>query len=176
MAITLVGYRGTGKSTVARRVAARLEWRFVDADAVIEERAACSIREIFANQGEPAFRALEQSALAELLNHHDLVIAAGGGAVLDPRTRDAMRRSGPVIWLDASIETILQRLADDESTPERRPSLTRLDPRAEVERLLAARRPLYREVSTFSVVTDRRTPDEIADEIVARLPEVRGGP
>jgi shikimate kinase len=140
----------------------------------IEERAGCSIRQIFDEHGEPAFRAWEQTVLSELLMEEDLVIAAGGGAVLDPQTRDAMRRSGPVIWLDASIDTILQRLAADDTTRERRPSLTDLDPRTEVEKLLAVRRPLYREVSTFAMLTDGRTPDEIADEIVARLPDVRG--
>jgi shikimate kinase len=175
MALTFVGYRGTGKSTVARQIATRVGWRWVDADAVIEERAGCSIRRIFAEQGEPAFRALEQTVLAELLAEDELVIAAGGGAVLDPQTQDAMRRSGPVIWLTASIETILRRLAEDGSTRERRPSLTELDLQTEVDRLLAVREPLYREVSTFSVATDGRTPADIADEIVARLPELKGG-
>jgi shikimate kinase len=174
MAITFVGFRGTGKSTVARRIAAHLGWRCVDADVAVEERAGCSIRQIFAERGEPVFRALERAVLAESLAEKKLVIAAGGGAVLDPQTRDAMRRSGPVIWLDASVETILQRLAEDESTRERRPSLTGLDPRTEVERLLAVREPLYREVSTFSVLTDGRTPDEIANEISARLPDLKG--
>jgi shikimate kinase len=175
MVVTLVGYRGTGKSTVAGLLAARLRWGYVDADSIIENRAGCSIRQIFAEQGEPAFRSLEHAVLAKLLSENDLVIAAGGGAVLDARTRDAMRRAGPVVWLKASLETILQRLAKDDSTRERRPSLTGLDPREEVERLLAVREPLFAEVSSVQVITDDRTPDEIADEIVARLQGVRAG-
>lgn len=174
MAVTLVGYRGTGKSTVARMLADRLACPWVDADSIVEQRAGCSIRQIFEEQGEPAFRALERDALRELLAADKLVVAAGGGAVLDPRNRTAMQNSGPVIWLTARLETILQRLREDESSRERRPALTNLQQHAEVERLLADREPLYREVATFAVVTDGRTPCDIADEIVARLPQRRG--
>lgn len=175
MVVTLVGYRGAGKSRVAREVAARLGWRCVDADELIEQRAGCSIRQIFAERGEPAFREMEREVMQELLNQDGLVVAAGGGAVLDDRTRRGLSRSGPVVWLKASVETILRRLQNDETTGERRPSLTGLGLREEVERLLAIREPLYAEVSAFVVDTDELTPPQIADEIVARLPDVRAG-
>lgn len=174
MVITLVGYRATGKSTVARELAGRLGARSVDADAVIEQRAGCTIREIFANQGEPAFRSMEQVVLAELLGKHDLVIAAGGGAVLHEPTRRRMREAGEVVWLQASLETIVQRLAEDATTADRRPSLTALSLRDEVARLLAVREPLYRDAATLFVATDGRSPDAIADEIVRLLPRKDG--
>lgn len=176
MLITLVGYRGTGKSTVGRALADRLGWRCCDADAVIEERAGCSIRQIFDEQGEPAFRVLEQDVLAELLREDRLVIAAGGGAVLNAATRERMQSAGPVVWLQASVDTILQRLTSDDATHQRRPALTDLDEQDEVTRLLAVREPLYREVCTIAVVSDGRTPDDIADEIVARLPDLKDEP
>jgi shikimate kinase len=176
MVITLIGYRGTGKSTVGRAVAARLRWTCLDADEIVEERAGCTIRSIFAEQGEPAFRALEQETLAELLQGDRLIVAAGGGAVLHPPTRERMRAAGPVIWLQASLETILSRLAVDATTQERRPALTDLSERDEVARLLDVREPLYRETSTMIVGSDGRSPDDIADEIVARLPVAKDGP
>ena len=119
MLITLVGYRGTGKSTVGRALAERLGWRCCDADAVIEERSGCTIRRIFDEQGEPAFRALEQDVLAELFHEDRLIVAAGGGAVLSAATRERMQAAGPVVWLQASVDTILQRLRSDDATHQR---------------------------------------------------------
>lgn len=173
MHITLVGYRGTGKSTVGRALAERLGWRCIDADAVIEERAGCTIRRIFDEQGEPAFRALEQQVLEELLRQDRLVIAAGGGAVLSAVTRERMQSAGPVVWLQASVDTILQRLASDVATHLRRPALTDLSEQDEVTRLLAVREPLYREVGTIAVLSDGRTPEDIAGEIIQRLPGLK---
>lgn len=170
MIITLVGYRGCGKSSVAPLLAAQLGWDCVDADAEIEHRAGCSIREIFSERGEPEFRRIEREVISELLAGRALVLAAGGGAVLNAETRRELRTAGPVVWLQASVNTILKRLQADLSTRERRPSLTDDDPRTEVESLLSAREPLYREVSTIVVQTDERTPPEIVDEIFARLP------
>lgn len=174
MNITLVGYRGTGKSSVAPALAARLRWEAVDADAEIERRAGRSIREIFERDGEPAFRAHERGVLADLLSRDGLVIAAGGGAVLDGQTRLRMRSAGPVVWLQASVETILARLSADETTAGRRPALTGHDPRSEVEVLLAARQPVYAEVATITVETDGRTTAAIVDEIVCQLPALPG--
>lgn len=170
MTITLIGYRGTGKSCVAQLLAERLELTAIDADDVIEERAGRSIREIFAEQGEPGFRALERNVMAELLRRDRIVIAAGGGAVLNEVTRREMAAAGPVIWLQASPATIAQRMRDDASTRDRRPALTAADPLQEIVTLLAVREPLYRETASAVVVTDDRTVDSIAGEIIARLP------
>lgn len=173
MVITLVGYRGTGKSTVAQALAERLGWRCCDADEFVEAEAGCSIRRIFEEQGEPAFRTLEQQVLAELLQQHHLIIASGGGAVLHAPTCDRMLEAGPVVWLQASIDTILQRLSADAATRDRRPALTNLNEHDEVARLLALREPLYRQVSTIIVASDGRTPEQIADEIISRLPPLK---
>ena len=177
MTITLVGYRGTGKSTIAAALAARLGWAAIDADAEVESRAGRSIREIFATDGEAEFRRLERGVLADLLRRDRLVIASGGGAVLDPETRREMAAAGPVVWLTASLETLVARLAADSTTPGRRPALTPHDARTEIAMLLAFREPHYREVATLTVATDDRTPEDIVAEVRARLPAlIREGP
>ena len=175
MALTFIGFRGCGKSTVGAAVAARLGRPFVDADAEIERRAGRSIREIFAGSGESAFRDLERGTLAELLADDDLVIAAGGGAVLAAETRAAMRAAGPVVYLRVTAETAERRIAADATTAARRPALTALPPRQEIESLLAARGPLYAETATVTLDADGRTVDDLADAVLAALPAgVRG--
>src|SRR5687768_3992717 len=124
MTITLVGYRGTGKSSVARLLADALGLTAVDADARIEQRAGKTIRQIFADDGEPAFRALERTVAAELFRQPGLVIASGGGAVLNTDIRRDMRAAGPVVWLRAFPATIAARLDADPTTRDRRPALT----------------------------------------------------
>jgi shikimate kinase len=174
MTITLIGYRGTGKSCVAQRLAERLGLTAVDADAVIEQRAGQTIREIFAEQEEPGFRALEREVLGELLRREGIVIAAGGGAVLNEATRREMSAAGPVIWLQASPGTIARRMAEDAATRDRRPALTQADPLQEIVTLLAVREPLYRETASVAVGTDGRSVESIVEEIVARLPAAEG--
>lgn len=170
MTITLVGYRGTGKSTIAAALAERLGWTAIDADAEVEFRAGRSIKDIFAAEGEAGFRRRERAVLAELLQRDKSVIASGGGAVLDPDTRRDMIAAGPVVWLTASLETILLRLAADAATPGRRPPLTPHDAQTEIATLLALRMPYYREVATLTVATDARPPEDILAEVLAGLP------
>jgi shikimate kinase len=167
--IFLVGYRGTGKSTVARLVAGRLAWDSIDADDEIERHADKSIADIFAEQGEPAFRSIEASVIAKLAARRRVVIALGGGAVLLAENRSAIRGKGPVIWLTASVDTIESRIAADATTPHRRPNLTASGGRAEIEALLAQREPRYRECATLIVATDGKTSAEVADEILGKL-------
>lgn len=169
MIVTLIGYRGCGKSSVAPQLAARLGLRAVDADEVIELRAGVSIREIFEQQGEPEFRRLERAVLAELLSQQNLVIAAGGGAILDADTRAEMRAAGPVVWLQAPVEILSKRIGADTTTRARRPSLTDLGIQNEIEQLLKIREPLYRETATFVVDTADRSIDEIVAFIVSKL-------
>lgn len=168
MTITLIGYRGSGKSSVAVPLADRLGWTAVDADAEIEGRAGQSIREIFAERGEAGFRELERMVLSDLLREERLVIAAGGGAVLDRRTRREMRRAGPVVWLQADVETLQARMEGDRTTADRRPALTSTGGLQEIERLLAEREPLYRECATLTVETGGRSVAEVVDEILRR--------
>jgi shikimate kinase len=176
MTITLVGYRGTGKSSVARHLADALGLTAVDADALIEQRAGKTIREIFAADGEPAFRAMERTVAAELLRKPGLVIASGGGAVLNSDTRDDMRAAGPVVWLRAAPATIAGRIDADPSTRDRRPALTDHDPREEIARLLTIREPLYREVAGILIDTDGKDVAAIVSEILAALPTPENRP
>lgn len=169
LSIALIGYRGTGKTTVAGRLAALLDWTWIDADVEIEQRAGKSIAEIFAADGEAAFRDLE-SAVVELLCRRDrVVLALGGGAVLREANRVHIARCGAVVWLRASAETIAARLAADATTASRRPNLTNADPRTEIDRLLAERTPIYRACATLEVDTEGKAPEAIAGEILAAL-------
>ena len=168
MVITLIGYRGSGKSTVAAPLAERLGWTWVDADAVLEERAGCTIRDIFAAEGEPGFRKRERNVISELLRRDRLVIAAGGGAVLNPDTRKEMRAAGPVVWLKASVAVLQSRIAADATSAARRPNLTTGGVN-EIETLLAAREPLYRECATITIETDGLAAGEIVGKIVEAI-------
>ena len=176
--ITLVGYRGTGKSTVAGVLARRLECGWQDADTALEERVGCSIANLIRAQGEPAFRDQEAVLLAELLATCAGVLATGGGVVLRPENRALLRRAGrPVVWLQAGPDVVHRRLAADPTTASRRPGLTGGDPLAEVELAIRDREPLYRE--TADVIVDASAAaDDVADRILSLLPELtsrRGG-
>jgi shikimate kinase len=167
--IFLIGYRGTGKTSVARQLADRLTFDCVDADDEIERRAGKSIAAIFREDGEAAFRDVESVIVGELACRRRAVIALGGGAVLRETNRQAIRAAGHVVWLTASVSAILERLAKDEATASRRPNLTAAGGRAEVESVLAARTPIYRECATLVVDTEGKTASEVTDEILAEL-------
>jgi shikimate kinase len=167
--IFLIGYRGTGKTTLAQLLAARLGWDWVDADVVVEAQVGKSIAAIFADDGEAAFRDLEAQAVAELCRRTRTVVGLGGGAVLREESCRAIQAAGPVVWLTASVETIQRRMAADASTQARRPNLTSSGGRAEIESVLAQRMPIYRACATLVVDTEGKEPSEVADEIVAHL-------
>ncbi len=138
--LVLVGMMGVGKTTVGRRAAQRLGWPFVDVDLAIETRAGCSVREVFARDGEPAFRDLEASVLADLLaSEEPTVIAAGGGAMLREANRDTARVRAEVVWLRARPATLLTRLG---AKADARPLLDG-DAAATVRRLVVEREPVY---------------------------------
>ncbi len=164
MVITLIGYRGSGKSTVACELAARLGWSWIDADAEIEKLAGCTIREIFATEGEAGFRRREHEVVAQLLVGENLVLAAGGGAVLNGETRRAMKAAGPVIWLQASVRVLAARINADATTAQRRPNLAG-GGEEEITCLLAAREPVYRECASHTVFTDNLSVAEIVERI-----------
>jgi shikimate kinase len=167
--IFLIGYRGTGKSTVARHLAERLGYDSVDADAEIERRAGKSIAAIFAEDGEAAFRDIEGQIVADLVGRQRTVVALGGGAVLRETSRNAIGAAGPIVWLTAPVDVIVARLAADPTTAGRRPNLTKIGGREEVETLLAERNPIYRQCATLVVNTDGKTCAQVADEIAASL-------
>ncbi len=170
MIITFIGYRGCGKSTVASLLADRLNRPSVDTDDEIERRAGCSIREIFDRGGEAEFRKLEQTVIAELLARTDLILAAGGGAILASETRKAMRDAGPVVWLSAPIEELSRRIAADETSAARRPSLTGRSATAEIADVLKSREPLYRETASIVIDTTGLSPQAVADAVYEALP------
>jgi shikimate kinase len=164
--IYLIGYRGTGKSTVGPLVAARLGWSFVDADDLLERRAGRTIQEIFATEGETGFRDCEQAILNELATREKHVIATGGGVILRHANRERLRASGLVAWLTASPATIWQRLQTDPTTASRRPALTKGGV-TEIEELLRQREPLYRETAICEIDTEARSPEALATAILA---------
>jgi shikimate kinase len=164
----LVGPRGSGKSTVAALLARRLGWDWVDADALLEARAGCSIRDVFAREGEAGFREREAALLAELCGRPRHVIATGGGVVLRPASRERMRQAGVVVWLSGDVQALWQRIQADASTVGRRPNLT-VGGAEEVAQVVAAREPLYRACAHHVVDTTGRTPDEVAGLVLACL-------
>ena len=172
MILTLIGYRATGKTTLARLVAERLGWDWIDADVEIERRAGQSIATIFAERGEPAFRDLEAEVIADLCRRDRLVVAAGGGAPMRPESRRAMREAGPVVWLTARPETILARMSGDVTTSTRRPDLTDKGPLAEIVHLLEVRMPIYQESAHLALDTEEMTPEELVDSILTRCNQI----
>jgi shikimate kinase len=162
----LIGYRGSGKTTVGRIVADRLGWTFVDADAVVEDRFGKTIREIFATEGETAFRNKESAALVELCDQSRAVIATGGGAILRAENRARIANRGFVAWLSADPATLWARIQSDPTTAGRRPAL-RSGGLAEVTDLLADREARYRECADIEVPVASLSPEQAADAILA---------
>jgi shikimate kinase len=166
--IALIGARGSGKTSVGRCLAQRLGWSFLDADAVLEERAGRSIKAIFDAEGEAGFRDRESAVLADLspLSRH--VLALGGGVIVRPENRTLLQRSAWVVWLTADVHTLSARLQHDASTSERRPSLTGTASAGspdEIAAVLRVREPHYRACADAIVITANRMLDAIAEEI-----------
>ena len=167
----LVGMMGSGKTSTGRPLAERLGYGFVDADAVIEQAAGCSIPEIFQREGEDEFRAIEHQVLSAISQRHSLVVATGGGVVTQ-RENWGLLHSGIVIWLDVVQEQLLKRLQADSTV---RPLLQTEDPALALSQLLAERQPLYAEAD-LTVVIDDETPDTVADGILQLLPSLLKDP
>jgi shikimate kinase len=165
--IVLIGAPGSGKSTVGAVLAEQLGVTFHDVDSVIVERVGKPVAEIFADDGEPVFRDLEEQVTAELLNRSG-VLALGGGAVLSPRTRAALR-GRRVVWLRVGLPAAVKRVGLDTARP-----LLLGNVRGRLLALLNERAPLYAEVATQVVDTDDRSPAEVAAQIVASRAARRG--
>lgn len=167
MNVLLIGYRGSGKTTVGRLLAERLGWTFIDADEELQRRAGRSIADIFQPDGEPTFRDLEAALLRELVTGDRQVLSLGGGVVMRPENRELIQAAGIVVWLTADSETLWNRIRGDATTAATRPRLTSVGDREEIERLLALREPWYRDCATLIVDTRSETPTQIVASIAA---------
>ena len=171
MNIFLIGYRGTGKSTVAERLSVKTQMPWIDADESIETLAGTSIKEIFSQQGESAFRDLETTVLENLRHRDGWILALGGGVIVRSQNRHMLSQTNPVFWLTAQVDTIQSRLSADPITDQRRPDLTTAGGVDEIKEMLKQREPLYRQCADHIVPTDNQTVDAIADQIIELLSE-----
>lgn len=169
MNIILTGYRCTGKTSVGRRLAARLGCPFYNTDDLIINRTGNTVEEIVAGGGWPAFREAERAVIKDLSGLDGCVISPGGGAFLDPRNVEYMKKNGLFIWLVADAETIARRLKKDQAGRTPRPSLTGKPVEQEVREVLAEREPLYRRIADLTVDTSTRTVEEVATTIILTL-------
>ena len=168
--IVLIGYRGSGKSAVGKLLAARLGRPVLDTDELIQQRAGCSIAEIFERQGEAHFRSLEDGVIEELRSTRGAVISVGGGGVERPRNRELLAEMGHVVWLTAPAEELHRRITADSASESSRPRLTEGDALSEVRGLLSRRTPWYEELAAARIDTTGRQPAEVAETILEQLP------
>jgi shikimate kinase len=163
--VLLIGMMGAGKSTVGTALARRLGWAYCDSDAQIQRRTGMTVPDIFATQGETAFRKEETAALEEAVGTDEpVVISVAGGAVLDPANRDCIRAAGLVVWLRANVATLAARVGDGAGRP-----LLGRDPAAALARLDAERRPLYEELADLVVDVDQRPVADVVEVIAGHV-------
>jgi shikimate kinase len=178
MNVILIGYRGSGKTTVGRTAAARLRWRFADSDAAVVARfGGRSIREIWEAEGEAAFRAAEVEVTRELVRGDRQVIALGGGTVMQPAARRAVEAADAMrFYLKASAAVLARRIAADAATAAARPSLTGAASSVEeVAAVLAAREPTYEAVADHVIDVEEASVEEAAARVVALVQEQGAG-
>ncbi len=162
--IVFVGLMGAGKTAIGRKVAQALGLPFVDSDHEIESVSRMTIPELFERYGEPEFRALEQRVITRLVKTGPCVVSTGGGAYMDPVTREAIAHDGVSIWLRADIDTLMERVAKKKN----RPLLRAPDPRAVMQKLINDRYPVYA-LADVTVTTRDAQRDTIAGEVMAAL-------
>jgi len=172
--LILIGYRATGKTTLARLLAERLNALWYDSDLLIERRVGKSIARIFAEEGEPTFRDWEAEEVKKIVLDsqqagQQIVLATGGGVILRESTRVFLKKHGFVVWLTASKETIYRRMIQDVTTAERRPDLTNLPAEEEIALLLEKRKPLYEETANLIVDTEKGTLEYLVETILEKV-------
>lgn len=170
----LIGYRGCGKTTVARLLSDLLAMPALDADEHLEQTAGNTIREIFAAEGEAGFRERESQTVRELTQRDPLIVSWGGGVILRPENRAALKAAGRNVWLRARPEVLLERIEKDPTTGARRPNLTVAGGLAEVQHLLTVREPLYTATADTIVDADLHSPAQLAAEIAAWFRQQKG--
>ncbi len=177
--LVLIGYRGAGKTAVGRRLAQLLSRPLVDLDQVLVEEAGQSIAELVGKKGWAEFRRREKELVARYGAARGLVLAPGGGVILDPENVAVLKAHGIIIWLAADPATLKERLCRDQAQADSRPSLTSGDTLSEVEKVLAAREPLYRAAAQITIDTTHLSLPQVVDKIleaVESLEDLRGGP
>lgn len=161
--IVLVGFMGTGKSTIARKLADRLGWNIIDTDQLVEKAEALSISEIFKSNGENYFRKVESKVIHEVMQRKKQVIATGGGAVLSDENRDIMLNNGLVVALKSDVKTIIERVSRDRNRP-----LLKGDVRKNVYELVEKRKHAY-DFAHLQIDTSSSSMDEVLEEIIAYM-------
>jgi shikimate kinase len=174
MNLVLIGYRGSGKSAVGRRLAARLGLKFVDIDVLIEERQGVPISDIVKSHGWGHFRKLEKETIGEISKEDRIIIAPGGGAVLDTDNVEALRKSGLILWLKAGRETLLRRLNQDPETNMRRPTLTGKGTSEELKEVLSLREPIYKRFSEIQIDTSMLDVEAVVERILTVVEDKMG--
>ncbi|MBH8562503.1 shikimate kinase [Nostoc sp. CENA67] len=163
----LIGMMGVGKSTVGDLLAKRLGYTYLDTDDLIVKLAGRSINQLFAEEGEAAFRQLESDVLAQVCARKELTIATGGGIVMR-RENWSYLHHGLIVWLDAPLELLYNRLAEDTT----RPLLQDPDPKGKLRSLLEQRKPLYAQADLHIILREGETPEEIANKVMEAIPSV----
>ena len=171
MNLILIGYRGSGKSAVGRRLADRLKMKFVDTDDLIEERQGIAITDIVKSRGWGHFRKLENNVIEEISKKDHLIIAPGGGAVLDADNVKALRRNGTMIWLKADRQILLKRINQDQGTDTRRPALTGKGTAEEIKEVMSLREPIYERASEIQIDTSTLDVEAVVERILAIVNE-----
>lgn len=164
--IVLIGFRGTGKTSVGKLLSKRLKREFIDIDAYIEATTGKTIKQIFAEEGEEGFRRVEAASVAKLGSLDNKVIAAGGGAVLRNENVKNLKSNGVMILLKATPEIIYKRIIQDEKTTQQRPSLTNKKPFEEIKHLLEQRRQSYEKAADYTIDTSHRSRKNIVEELI----------
>jgi len=171
MNIVLIGYRGAGKSVVGRQLASRLGMKFVDTDNFLEERQHKRISDIVTSEGWDHFRNLEKRLILEISTQDHLVIAPGGGVVLDVNNIIALRKKGFIIWLKAEPEVLFKRIEGDPQTTPQRPPLTEKGSLEEIKEVLAYRNPFYEWASGAQLDTSALDVETVVEKILSILKE-----
>ena len=169
MNLFLTGYRCSGKTTIGKSIAGKIDWPFVDSDLLVIKESGKSIQDIIDTEGWDAFRRMERSAMKQICADDRQVVATGGGVVLDEGNILAMKNSGLVVWLEATAETIQKRMLQDKNTGSFRPALTDKELMEEIEDMLLQRRPYYESASDFTIQTDHVPINEITQKIIEKL-------
>ena len=165
--IALIGFRATGKSTVGEILALKLGRSFIDMDRRLVHEAGRDIAAWVKERGWASFRKAESALLTLIGLQEGLIVATGGGVVLDPHNREALRKDFFTVWLQATHQTICARLNSDPESPLSRPALSCLPPGEEIVKMLAERDPLYSQVADIVIDTEGKPPAQIAEEIAA---------